>query len=884
MKTSLILLITFFITFPLWGSENTCLPLSKLQKGDWFTIRCVQHLLSSRQEAVPSDIENVLSTSFRGEVIEKSARKVQIAFYLKHVYLNWMQYDQSPYITGNTQNYFDSYYYENSLPLEKSVINLEITLNKKNKIICTSDSVYLFSYDIIPWGMKTSTPYTKSSGSMPVDISSLANQVILPFLENQHPSNPEFDCQLTDASFPISPNVFLTYIPGNPLAPDQARLSLGHHDYPLETQNDSSYSVALFLSRPQRGWIGESPVQLMPGDSLTIRQTGNDRFTYEGKGAADCFFYQDLYKLYNFFFNYQSFWQLKTPQEIAERTKKGRAIYDELLSKYGKDMHPYWKISAIRSQQYGEITIHLRAHQMAQNSKSITPAQAEQYNIPWQQAPYSEVTPFTDYLYQPFQFDLFWQAFFQYKAQQLNSDNLTNKFYWANNPETYYLQKQLFSGYPQIYCLAENLKDMMQQQALSGIKREYADFLGLCKNPEITDEIRQLWSLYMKIEPGANIKDSGLDIIPFLPLKKKADGYILLSESYVFGDPQDFTTNPEIEKILTELKIRDKTTLCYFRPDSRRQFLPDSLKGKNIYTFIPDSLINADENKIHTSPWAMIFMRNDGTILTRNIKKTTFGIANLQAELQEAIQLSREERKFTKSEVYGFLLGFLIFFTLTFTFVFIRFKRIRIMRRFTELKLRAIRSQMNPHFIFNAMGSIQALILQGKNETANRYLTDFSKLLRIVLSNSEKQLIPLSDEIDLLRLYLKIEQLRTPFEFVITTDPSVNSDQEEVPGMLLQPLVENAVIHGIVPQGYGKIDILFYRRDNILYAEISDNGPGFRLPKPGTFQQKHFGIRSIDERLKLLNESYHARIGIQVENRPEKNGNKGCRIIISIPV
>lgn len=883
MKTSLILLAVFFTTLTAWG-ENTRISLSKLQKGDWFTLQCIQHLPSSQPEAISSDIENVMTTLFRGEVIEKSGRKIQIAFYLKHVYLNWILYYQSPYITGNIQNYFDSYYHDNSLPFEKSVIDLEIPLNKTNKVICTTDSIYLFNYEMIPLGMKTTIHYTKSSGSMSVDISTLANQVILPFLKNQSFSNPEFDCQLTDASFPLSPNVHLTYIPSGTLSQDQASLSLGKQEYPLEIRDDSSYSVAVFLSRPARGWIGESPVQLMPGDSLLIRQVGNNRFTYEGKGASDCFFYQELYKHYNFFFNYPSFWQMKTPQEIAERTQKGKAIYTELLSRYGKDMHPYWKKSAIRSQQYGEIAVYLRAWQMAQNSKSITPFQAEQYNIPWQQAPYSEVTPFTDYLYQPFQFDLFWQAFFQYKAQQLNADNLTNKFYWSNTPETYYLQKQLFSGYPQIYCLAENLKDMMQQQNLSGIKREYEDFLTLCKNPEIANEIRQLWSQYMKIEPGANIKDSGLDIIPFLPLRKKANGYILLSESYVFGDPQDFTTNPQIEKILTELKIRDKTTLCYFRPDSRRQFLPDSLKGKNIYTFIPDSLINADENKIYTSPWAMIFMRNDGTILTRDIDKTTFAMDNLKAVLEEAIQQPQKERKFTKSEVYGFLSGFLLLFTFVSTFVFIRFKRIRLMRRFTELKLRAIRSQMNPHFIFNALGSIQALILQGKNETANCYLTDFSKLLRIVLAHSEKQLIPLSDEINLLRLYVKMEQLRTPFEFEIKIDPSVNSEQEEIPGMLLQPLVENAIIHGIVPQGFGKIDLLFYRRNHILYAEVSDNGPGFQSPEPGTSPQKHFGIRSIDERLKLLNESYHTRIGIQVENRPLKQESKGCRIIISIPV
>lgn len=881
MKTSLFFLIVFFISLSVWG-ENTCPSLSKLQKGDWFILQCTQHLPFS---PISSEIENVMITSFRGEVTEKSGRKVQIAFYLKHLYLNWQQKIQSPQLSGNFQNYFDSYYHENTLPFNTPLMTLEVPLHKKNGITYTfNDTIYPFSYETIPIGIKTTVHKIKAAGSWVLNLPALTRQVILPFLEGRQTDTPEYDYSLTDASFPLTPNVHLTYIPLYPLAKDETKLTLETDNHPLELQADNSYRVTLFLPQPARGRIGKSNVQLMPGDSLVIRENGKDKFIFEGQGAADCYFHQEINKYYNFFFGYQNLWKLQTPQEINKTISQGRDIYQDLLSRYGDKMHPYWKQSAIRSLQYWEIKTHLRAYQMAQTSNSITPEQTAQYDIEWQQAPYCEVKPFTDYLYRPIQFDEFLQIYFQYKAQQLNADNLTNKFYWASNPDTYYLQKQIFSGYPQVRFLSQNLENMMEDEELSKIKREYDDFLTLCKNPQIANKIQQLWNQYMKIEPGANIKDAGLQITPLLPLRKKANGYILLSESFVFGDPQDLTTNPKIQQILKELKIADKTKLCYFRPESRQQFLPDSLKGKETYTFVQDHLIDADKARFNISPWGMIFMRNDGTILTRNLEKTEFGLDNLKLELQKAIQQPKIEKKFNKTEVYGFLIGFVVLFTLSFTIVFVRFKRIRLMRRLTELKLKAIRSQMNPHFIFNALGSIQALILQGKDEAANRYLTDFSKLLRTVLANSEKQLIPLSDEINLLRLYLKIEQLRTPLEFEILVDSSVNPEQEEIPGMLLQPIVENAVIHGIVPQGHGKIEIHFHLKDHVLYCEVCDNGPGLQSDETPPSQQKHFGIRSIENRLKLLNDTYHARIGILIEDRKKTENLKGCRVVISIPV
>ena len=113
-------------------------------------------------------------------------------------------------------------------------------------------------------------------------------------------------------------------------------------------------------------------------------------------------------------------------------------------------------------------------------------------------------------------------------------------------------------------------------------------------------------------------------------------------------------------------------------------------------------------------------------------------------------------------------------------------KKERNRRRIRELELRAIRSQMNPHFIFNALSSIQNLINRSANQEANKYLIDFSRLLRKVLATSEKKLVPLSDEIEQLQLYLKLEQLRFPFSYSLTVDNNIEPDAIEIPGMLIQ--------------------------------------------------------------------------------------------------
>ncbi len=181
-----------------------------------------------------------------------------------------------------------------------------------------------------------------------------------------------------------------------------------------------------------------------------------------------------------------------------------------------------------------------------------------------------------------------------------------------------------------------------------------------------------------------------------------------------------------------------------------------------------------------------------------------------------------------------------------------------------EAELKSIYAQLNPHFIFNALSSIQGLINQNKTEKANHYLSTFSKLLRDSLVNSEKNEVPLSAEISILDTYLQLEQLRFGFNYRIEVK-DIDPSSVEVPALFLQPLVENAIKHGVSAlQEKGNIFIRFSAEKNDLTIKISDNGPGFDpLREP-----RGFGLKLTRQRMALINEFNREKVQLDIQPGP----------------
>jgi len=208
-----------------------------------------------------------------------------------------------------------------------------------------------------------------------------------------------------------------------------------------------------------------------------------------------------------------------------------------------------------------------------------------------------------------------------------------------------------------------------------------------------------------------------------------------------------------------------------------------------------------------------------------------------------------------------------------------------------ELKQVALRSQMNPHFIFNCLASIQQLVVAGSRDEANEYLVKFSRLIRKTLELSIRSHISLAEEKEYISEYLELEQLRIPgqFEFYFTIDKDINTDRTEIPNMMLQPIVENCVRHGIkhLENRKGVIDIRISRFDGYLRCEVTDNGVGRKEKSPGSIYAgtKSFGLGIVEKRLTGLAGYDRGNYFIKVIDNINKDGEaSGTKVILQLPL
>ncbi|MFZ1798836.1 MAG: histidine kinase [Chitinophagaceae bacterium] len=218
---------------------------------------------------------------------------------------------------------------------------------------------------------------------------------------------------------------------------------------------------------------------------------------------------------------------------------------------------------------------------------------------------------------------------------------------------------------------------------------------------------------------------------------------------------------------------------------------------------------------------------------------------------------------------------------------------IKLTRDLAASQLTALRSQMNPHFIFNALNSIQQYILTGNVDDANKYLSKFSRLQREILNQSDKHFISLEKEIEMLTLYLQLERLRFDkgFDFEIIVDEEIDVSEIKIPPMMMQPFVENSIWHGLMSQEKDKKILVEFivQSENILLAKIKDNGIGrtaaAKLKELNT-AKIHYpsrGLSLITERLRILQQQYNKPFGASISDITDHAGNiLGTEVILSI--
>lgn len=289
---------------------------------------------------------------------------------------------------------------------------------------------------------------------------------------------------------------------------------------------------------------------------------------------------------------------------------------------------------------------------------------------------------------------------------------------------------------------------------------------------------------------------------------------------------------------------------------------------------------------------------NDSVIIRRSSQGLTEARVRYEADMHNKevalLSLRLKNNRLLNAGILGFFILAVIIGLLLFRESKLRDKRrmSEMDRKISELTQVNLRQQMNPHFIFNTLNSIQYYMYQHDKLATNTYLTKFSSLMRKVLENSNHTSIPLRDELDALHLYLELESLRFKdrFDYNIIVDEEIDTLLFKIPTMLIQPYVENSICHGLMPKadkGFVKIDLRL-NSDHII-CTIEDNGIGREAASERTKQKNgnhnSMGTRIVSSRLDLVNELYGTSLKtVYTDLKNDKGEPEGTRVQINIPI
>ncbi|SIT23251.1 Tetratricopeptide repeat-containing protein [Chryseobacterium gambrini] len=300
-----------------------------------------------------------------------------------------------------------------------------------------------------------------------------------------------------------------------------------------------------------------------------------------------------------------------------------------------------------------------------------------------------------------------------------------------------------------------------------------------------------------------------------------------------------------------------------------------------------DSLYNVSENtdasvKLYRDFLGKLpdLVSKDKSLVDEKIlEDTEQRIAQLEKEKQLKDELIRKKNVFNYSLIFALivLIGLIIF-------IFRTLKKVQIKNK--KIALQSLRREMNPHFIFNSLNSVNHFIATNNELEANQYLTKFSKLMRGVMENSTEDFIPFQQELDLLQNYLALEKTRfaDKFDYEIHVDESLNTQSLKVPGMLVQPFLENAIWHGLrYRTTKGFLNLSFEKENEQLKITVEDNGIGIEESKKQKTEhqktRKGRGMKNTLERIDLLNDLYKKEISCTVK---DKENNSGVLVILKL--
>jgi len=223
--------------------------------------------------------------------------------------------------------------------------------------------------------------------------------------------------------------------------------------------------------------------------------------------------------------------------------------------------------------------------------------------------------------------------------------------------------------------------------------------------------------------------------------------------------------------------------------------------------------------------------------------------------------------------------------------LFIRQNRYKADHQRIKLEQKLLRAQMNPHFVFNSLNSIQQFIMEGKNSFAELYLFKFATLIRDLLESNIKDNISVAEETTMLNAYLEMEALRfgSRFTYAISIDEKINVERTHIPHLMIQPFVENAIWHGLLPKSGDRVLQINIEHDTAetIRCVVDDNGIGREASakRENTFRKKSLALSFVNQRLELIRKTYHIEGSITISDKKDEHGQSlGTTVMIILPV
>lgn len=415
----------------------------------------------------------------------------------------------------------------------------------------------------------------------------------------------------------------------------------------------------------------------------------------------------------------------------------------------------------------------------------------------------------------------------------------------------------------------EAKQDIYVQKATISLKKENPDeaIINLEKAKEVAENVqshieiqKQIVDVHMSTKNFQKAEEESLSIL--YQARKSNDLSSEIKELETLASI--YFKNNQIEKGYKKLdeayqlalkhnRVLDAKTSLQLLTEKyvEKKRINDAIKSYKMFLDTLEYLVSGDSTLIN----AQIFRFNEARV------------EQLEKERELKDELIEKTNRFNY-----ILIGSICIAVISLCFIYKTLYTIK--KKNKQIALQSLRREMNPHFIFNSLNSINQFIAQNNELEANKYLASYSKLMRNMMENSNKDFLPLSSEIEHLKEYLDLEHIRfsDKFDYTITVDNSIDKDVTLVPNMLIQPQLENAIWHGMrYKSTKGLIQIAITRKNNRIIIEINDDGIGLTKSKElkTKYQKKHIsrGLKNTKERIALLNDLYKRDILCSINER-----------------